>query len=141
MHTSTPVRQASQKKQKPPAPLRGPSKDTLHDINYHPKHPFTKTVGLTILLPASTKQLYFFLQMFDLDLKEHIVEQTNHYTATTENHNRDWKLLTDLEFQSFLKTMMLMGMRKLSLCAQLLINKLLFRCPLCSLSIPKRSFC
>ena len=51
--------------------------------------------------------------MFDHDLKEHIVAQTNQYARTREGHSEDWVDLTVSEFQSFLGTVMLMEVTRL----------------------------
>ena len=112
---TTPTVQPSGTKQKrrAPLPLRCPSMDTPTVINFPPKHPFTETVGPTKPLPASAKALDFFLQMFDLDLMEEIVIETNRYATTRENRNKEWESLTVPEFQSFLGTMIMMGLHTL----------------------------
>ena len=93
--------------------IRFPSKDTPTVIQYLPRHPFTEEVGPTNPLPASAKALDFFLHMFDHDLMEHIVVQTNLYARTREGHSEDWVDLTVSEFQSFLGTLILMAVTRL----------------------------
>jgi len=112
---TTPTVQPSGTKQKrrAPIPARFPSKDTPTVIDFPPRHPFTETIGPTKPLPASAKAIDFFLQMFDLELAERIVSETNHYATTRENQNTEWKTLTVPEFQSFLGTIMLMGLHTL----------------------------
>ena len=102
------------KDKKPPPPNRRPSKDTPTDIRIPPKHPFTEEVGPTQPLPESANALDFFMQMFDQDLMEHIVAQTNLYATTRDNHRAaTWTDMTVPEFKSFLGTMMLMGITQL----------------------------
>lgn len=104
---------AAKKKRAAPLPLRKPSKDTPTPISFPPRHPFTETVGPTQPLPATAKAIDFFLQMFDLELMQKIVLETNNYATTRENPNNDWKDLTVPEFQAFLGTIMLMGLHSL----------------------------
>ena len=61
-------------------------------------HPFTEEVGPNTPLPTSATALDFFLQMFDHDLIEHIVTQTNLYACTRDGQRRDWIDLTVPEF-------------------------------------------
>ena len=51
--------------------------------------------------------------MFDHDLMEHIVAQTNLYARTREGHHAEWVNRTVPEFKLFLGTKILMGIIEL----------------------------
>ena len=53
------------------------------------------------------------MQMFDHDLMEYIVAQTNQYARTRDGHQEGWTDLTVPEFKAFLGTTLLMGITQL----------------------------
>ena len=111
-HVSTPsVRRSSRGHDA--CPIYYPSKDTPTALRWPVQDPFTEEVGPTSPLPATATALDFFLQLFDHDLLQHIVTQTNLYATTREGHRAEWKDLTVPELQSFLGTILLMGVHVL----------------------------
>ena len=90
-----------------------PSKDTPTALRWPVQDPFTEEVGPTSPLPDTATALDFFLQLFDHDLLQHIVTQTNLYATTREGHRAEWEDLTVPELQSFLGTVLLMGVHVL----------------------------
>ena len=98
---------------RPPPPYRPSSKNIPPVIRYEARHPFTEEVGPTQPLPQSATALDFFMQMFDEDLMQHIVTQTNLFATMREGHCETWNDLPVPEFQGFLGTMILMGIHLL----------------------------
>ena len=90
-----------------------PSKDTPTALRWPVQDPFTEEVGPTSPLPDTATALDFFLQLFDHDLLQHIVAHTNLYATTREGHRAEWEDLTVPELQSFLGTVLLMGVHVL----------------------------
>ena len=95
------------------SPIYCPSKDTPTALRWPVQDPFTEEVGPTSPLPDTATALDFFLQLFDHDLLQHIVTQTNLYATTREGHRAEWEDLTVPELQSFLGTILLMGVHVL----------------------------
>ena len=76
---------------------------------------FTEPVGPTRVLPASASAIKFFMQLFDEDLFQHIVDQTNLYASQmpTRSPRYGWYDTTVPEMKAFIGVLLLMGIHQL----------------------------
>ena len=76
---------------------------------------FTEPVGPTQVLPANATAIKFFMQMFDEDLFQHIVDQTNLYVRQmpARSPRYGWYDTTVPEMKAFVGVLLLIGIHQL----------------------------
>ena len=76
---------------------------------------FTEPVGPTQVLPANATAIKFFMQMFDEDLFQHIVDHTNLYVSQmpARSPHYSWYYTTLPEMKAFVGVLLLMGIHQL----------------------------
>lgn len=91
-----------------------PASSPTQSLNIMQHAPFLQSVGPTNLLPQSAKAADFFMQFFDEDMIQHLVDQTNLYAEKNPPGSRyPWYDTSASEIKAFLGLIIAMGIKRL----------------------------